>query len=238
VSALDLRAAARPHAPALDVAPSLRGAAIATWRGRMINEYASSRVFTALAAQLDVAGFQGGECRTFAEEERRHGVLCGAVVEALGGEARGVLFEAPRFPRHEDAPPRAAALRNVISICCMSETVAVALIAAERLEMPEGELRELLTRIWADEIGHARFGWRLLERVAPSLDEIERKALVDYVPVALAHLEAHELAHLPDRDAPPGGERLGLCSGREARELLDETIREVIVPRLRALLAQ
>jgi len=239
MTAIDLRAPARLHAPALDAPSALREAAIATWHGRMINEYASSRVFTALAAQLDAAGFHeelGDECRMFAEEERRHGVLCGAVVEALGGEARGTLFEAPAFPLHEDAPPRAAALRNVISICCMSETVAVALIGAERLEMPEGELRALLTRIWADEIGHARFGWRLLERVAPSLDDAERAALAAYVPVALAHLEAHELAHLPDRGAPRGGECLGLCSGKDARVLLYETIGEVIVPRLHALL--
>ncbi len=249
---LDLHAPARLFAPVVDAPCSLREAAIATWHGRMINEYASSRVFTALAAQLDAAGFdEEGECRTlersessdsigdecliFAEEERQHGVLCGAVVEALGGEARGKLFEAPKFPLHEDAPRRAGVLRNVISVCCMSETVAVALIGAERLEMPEGELRALLTRIWADEIGHARFGWRLLERVAPRLDDEERASIARYVPVALEHLEAHELAHLPDRVAPSGGERLGLCSGKDARVLLYETIEEVIVPRLRAL---
>jgi hypothetical protein len=238
MNAIDLRRPARIFAPRIDAPAHLRDAAIATWHGRMINEYASSRVFTALAGQLACAGFEedADEALQFAEEERKHGVLCGAVVEALGGEARGTLFEAPRFPEHRDAPPRAAVARNVISICCMSETVAVALIGAERYEMPEGELRALLTRIWADEIGHARFGWRFLERLSKSLTLEERDAIHAYLPIAFAHLESHEHAHLPSRDAPDGGEALGLCSGLDARVLLRETIDEVIAPRIQSLL--
>ncbi len=246
---LDLRALSRSAAPEfisktalshrLDAPAHLRDAAIATWHARMINEYGSSRVFTALARQLEACskGEEADEVTQFADEERRHGVLCGAVVEALGGEARGALEGALPFPEHRDAPPRAALLRNVISICCMSETVAVALIGAERLEMPEtNELRALLTRIWADEIGHARFGWRLLEKLGPSLTDAERDAIHAYLPIAFAHLEAHELAHLPARGAPPGGESLGLCSGLDARALLRETIDEVIAPRIQMLI--
>ncbi len=234
---IDLREASRAEHLHIDAPEHLRHAAIATWHARMINEYASSRVFTALARQLERCGLEeeADEALQFADEERRHGVLCGAVAEALGGEARGELFAAPKFPEHADAPPRAALLRNVISICCMSETVAVALIGAERLEMPEGALRSLLTRIWADEIGHARFGWRLLERMSKSLTDEEREAIRRYLPTAFAHLEAHEHAHLPERGAPEGGERLGLCSGLDARALLRETIDEVIAPRIHAL---
>ncbi len=237
MEALDLREMSRELAPSLEVPDALRDAAIGTWHARMINEYASSRVFAALSKQLERCGFaeDADEARQFADEERRHGVLCGAVVEALGGEAKGELFDAPEFPEHRDAPPRAALLRNVISICCMSETVAVALIGAERLEMPEGSLRALLTRIWADEIGHARFGWRLLERLAPSLTTTEREAIRAYLPIAFAHLEAHELAHIPARGAPTGGEAFGLCSGVDARVLLRETIDEVIAPRIQFL---
>ena len=238
---LDLRASARAERVAIDAPAHLRAAAIETWRARMINEHASSRVFGALACQLDRCGFEedANEARTFADEERRHGVLCGAVVESLGGDARGALFEAPEFPLHTDVPPRAALLRNVISICCMSETVAVALIGAERLEMPEkSPLRALLTRIWADEIGHARFGWRLLERHARSLVCAERDAIRAYLPIAFDHLVAHEHAHIPAHGAPVGGEALGLCSGIDARALLDETIDEVIAPRIQDLLAR
>ncbi|MBI2393878.1 MAG: ferritin-like domain-containing protein [Deltaproteobacteria bacterium] len=237
--ALDLRDAARAHRPALEADPRARASAIATWRGRMINEWSSSRVFGALAAQMERAGAfaaRVSEIEAFAEEERTHGVLCGAVVEALGGEARADLPDCPPIPEHTGVDPEVAVLRNVLSICCLSETVAVALIAAERLEMPEGALRDLLTRIWSDEIGHARFGWTLLGEVVPALSPERRAGLAAYVPTALAHLVEHELAHLPaTRGTPPGGEALGLCAGEDARALFFDTVEQVIHPRLSEL---
>jgi hypothetical protein len=237
VDEIDLRSGARARVPALGAFPApLRSSGVATWRRRMVNEFSSAEVFEALGRQLGEAGFAvelTDTCRTFAEEERRHGVLCGAVAEALGGEARAPAPMRPPFPAHRDAPPRAAVLRNLIHICCMSETIAVALIGAERLEMPAGELRDLLTNIWADEIGHARFGWRLLEQLGATLDSAERAAIERYLPVALRHVEAHERAFIPELDAPPGGAALGLCSGRQARGLMEETIAEVIRPGLR-----
>ena len=234
---LDLRREALAYRPNLSgQPPGLRRAAIATWRRRMVNEYCSADVFEALADQLDGAGADGPivrECREFSLEERMHGTLCAAVVEALGGEATAPLSARPAFPLHLDAPPRAAVLRNLVHICCMSETVAVALIGAERLEMPEGPLRELLTRIYADEVGHARFGWRFLEAVGDDLDRAERAAVERYLPIAFAHLRVHEHAHLPDCDAPPDGASLGLCSGRQARVLFQETVEQTIRPGLR-----
>lgn len=239
-TSIDLRgpaSAARPRVPSL---PHLREVAIATWRGRMQNEYASARVFEGLARQLEEAGWDGddvAECRSFADEERLHGVLCGAVVEALGGEAIGTLPEPPPFPEHHDAPSRLeAATRNLLSISCLSETVAVALIGAEREEMSDGELRDLLTRIWSDEIGHSRFGWRVAGRTVEKLDDAARRRLELYLRAAFAHLEAHELAHLPVRYAPPPeGAALGLCDGRDARALFYSTVEEAIVPGLEAI---
>ena len=70
----------------------------------------------------------------------------------------------------------------------------------------------------------------------PKLDAPARARLGDYLAVAFAHLEAHELAHLPaSAVALEGGEQLGLCSGASARTLFYETVHEVIVPRLLAL---
>ena len=71
------------------------------------------------------------------------------------------------------ATPLEAALRNMLSICCLSETVAVSLIGAERLEMPAGELRKLLTedllgrgRSLALRLAHARLA-RAFARRSP-----------------------------------------------------------------------
>lgn len=239
MTVLDLREAAKRLAPAVQAGAELRLAAVATWRGRMMNEYASSSVFASLASQLDAAKAPVDEvrsCREFATEEKNHGVLCGAAVEALGGEAIGTLPVEAEFPLHDDVEPLEGALRNVLSVGCLSETIAVSLIGAEREEMPAGELRDLLTRIWADEIGHARFGWRFVARELPKLDAAARFRVSAYLRVALRHLEQHELSHLPPTDGfgQPGVE-LGLCSGNDARKLFYATVETVILPRLTAL---
>ena len=237
--ALDLRIQARAKMPAVPHLPGLAVPAQATWLGRMVNEYSSSIVFEGLAEQMASAGFadeEVAEVRGFAEEERGHGVLCGAVVEALGGRATAELLDQPPFPVHADVAPLEGVVRNVLSVSCLSETVAVALIGAERLEMPESELRELLTRIWSDEVGHARFGWRLVHRVVPTLDAAAKARLGAYLRVAFRHVEEHELAHLPESSRPPGeGVALGLCSGPDARVLFYDTIETVIIPQLEAV---
>ncbi|MCB9745829.1 MAG: ferritin-like domain-containing protein [Alphaproteobacteria bacterium] len=235
---LDLREPARRSMPRVRVRADLRLPAIGTWRGRMINEHGSARVFEALALQLAAAGASAEDvarCEGFAAEERRHGVLCGAVVEALGGEARAEVSEPEAYPLHPDVGPLEGALRNLLSISCLSETVAVALIGAERLEMPEGELKELLTRIYAEECGHSNFGWRLMRSLLPD-DPALKQRLGAYLRVAFAHLERHELAHLPAEAAwPEEGKAVGLCDGASARALFYATLSEVIVPNLEAL---
>ena len=237
MTVLDLRALAQPHKPLVIDHPHLRAAAIATWTGRMVNEHGSGRVFDALADQLERAGVDAVEverCREFAAEERLHGALCGAVVEALGGQAKTGIEAPAQYPLHEDCGPLEAALRNLLSISCLSETVAVALIGAERLEMPEGELKELLTRIYADECGHSNYGWRLLGEILPD-DPVLKRRLGEYLRVAFKHLETHELSHLPeDASWPPEGADLGLCNGREARQLFYAAVESVIIPGLEA----
>jgi hypothetical protein len=204
----------------------------------MVNEHGSALVFEGLATQFETMGApveMVSACRGFADEERRHGSLCGAVVEALGGEARAPANEQPPFPLHDDAETtREATLRNMISICCLSETVAVSLIGAERLDMPEGALRGLLTEIYSDEVGHARFGWTHLGEILGG-DAPLTARLSTYLRVAFGHLEHHELAHLPAQAAPPpNGAVLGLCGGREARSLFYDTVEKVIIPGLEA----
>ena len=199
----------------------------------------SSSVFASLADQIEALGCDRNmvtRCRQFSEEEKKHGILCGAVVEALGGEAHAATPVPPEFPSHVDVAPSEGVLRNLLSICCLSETVAVALIGADRLAMPSGALRNLLTEIYADEIGHARFGWLAVATALSACDAHARTRLGHYLRVAFAHLEAHQLAHIPASSLPPaGGEALGLCDGAHARMLFYDTVREIIVPGLTKL---
>ncbi|HVI03922.1 MAG TPA: hypothetical protein VM869_34760 [Enhygromyxa sp.] len=244
---LDLRRRARASQPRglarARIEPRVRAMAIATWRARMVNEHGSAPVFEGLVEQLEglvAAGMldrrELEHARCFPEEERHHGVLCGAVVEALGGSAEATALPEREFPRHADAgSPLEAGLRNLLSICCLSETVAVALIAAERADMPEGPLRELLTKIWADECGHARFGWRILADLLARVDAATIERLGTYLCVAFGELERHELAHLPIVDALPAEAPVyGLCDGAEARTLFRATVERVIIPGLEA----
>ncbi len=235
---LDLHTEARALAVSVPDLPHLYASARATWLGRMVNEHASARVFEGLALQMEEAGLERSlvrSCRTFAQEERTHGALCGAVVEALGGRAEAPARLDEAFPMHRSVGPIEGVLRNLLSISCLSETIAVSLIGAERLEMPAGPLRELLTRIWADEFGHARFGWKIVPDLLPRLTRTERERIGDYLAVAFAHLERHELAHLAPVRPPPDGAALGLCSGVDARALFYATVDDVIVPSLDAL---
>ncbi len=234
---INLRALSQAVAPEIPEYPELLPMALGTWRGRMINEYSSAIVFERLSAQINAAGLGSdlaAECATFADEERSHGVLCGAVVEALGGEAVFDARGAEEFPEHSDVSRVEALVRNLISVSCMSETVAVALIGAERLEMPDGPLRELLTKIYADEVGHARFGWRLVANLAPTLDKAATRRVDAYIAVALDALEKHELAHInPHANPPREGVKLGLCNGQDARRLFFQTVDQIIVPGLK-----
>jgi hypothetical protein len=205
----------------------------------MVNEHASAAVFEGIAQQIRAAGLGEAlarECEGFAAEERHHGVLCGAVVEAAGGQARAPAAEVEPHPHHEDVGPLEGLLRNLISVSCLSETAAVALIGAERLRMDPGPLRDLVSRIYGDEVGHARFGWGLATELMPSVDAAMRCRLSAYLALAFAHFEDHELAHLPaDYDPPVEGHALGLCRGRDARKLLYDTIDGVMIPGLEDL---
>ncbi len=233
---LDLsREASAIHVDVPDL-PELRLAAQRTWLGRMVNEHASGNVFDQLADALRRAGAGAervDECRAFAHEERRHGVLCGAVAQALGARPRAIARES-NLPRHLDAGSELESLtRNLLSVSCLSETIAVAIISAEREEMPDNDVRRVLSQILADEIGHARFGWTLVAEILPDLGAAAKQRLAAYLTVAFAHVEAHELAHLPNTGAPPpGAEAVGVCSGREARATFYAAIEEVIIPRL------
>jgi len=246
VTVLDLREPARSRGFALADTTALTGddraVAIGTWRGRMVNEHISARVFAGLVPQLMAAGVAHDDIARAADmigEELAHGVMCGAVVEALGGEAQAPLPELAPVPTHDDAGPVEALLRNLLSVCCMSETVAVALITAEAERTTVPELAEVLRVILADEVGHARFGWRvlgpLLERLDAEAPEAGRERLGGYLIGAFRHLREHELTHLPPQ-APPSeeAERYGVCDGNEARRLFFDTVETVIVPGLAA----
>ncbi len=239
---LDLRDVARRRARSLRIDTPLsedeRRSAQVTWRGRMVNEHVSARVFAALQGQA-VAAEVGADwiamARRFETDELHHGELCGAVLEALGGPAMADLPALAAVPEHAEVDRFEALLRNVLSISCLSETVAVALITAERERNGPAAIDGVLRSILSDEIQHARMGWALLDSVGARIDDALRDRLRPWLALCFAQLEAHELRFLPDFGDPgQAAESVGVCHGGRARSLFYATVAEVIVPGLQA----
>jgi len=237
---LDLRQAATKRAVDLPDLPELsddaRGMAIRTWRGRMVNEHISAQVWGALVGQLMRAALPPDVLSGVADavcDELRHAELCAAVVQALGGTAVARLPPLEAVPMHPEVSPLEGALRNIISVGCMSETIAVSIIRAEQAELEGSALGTVLSSILADEVAHARLGWRVLGLCAPLLDDDTRERLSTYLIEAFAHQVAHELPKLPvlgvvAEDAAAAG----VCDGGFARDVFFDTMETVIVPGL------
>jgi hypothetical protein len=188
VSEVDLREAVRKHPLDLPGVQSLtaeeRENAKEHWRIHMAAEFSSARVFSGLVPQMMAAGLPYEEVREvtdMARQEVEHGLQSARVLAALGGVPVSALPPLDPVPGHAPCSPLEAVLRNVISISCCGETLAVAVIGSERERAAFEPLREILTGILADEVGHARFGWRLLRDAGPAMDGEMKRRLSAYL---------------------------------------------------------
>lgn len=210
------------------------------WRARMVHEHRSAAVFARLLPQL-MRAEASLEYRTtvlrMGMDELRHAALCGRVVELLGGTAEAETeLSTEALPAHEDATPREAALRNLIFVGCLSETVALALLAEERELTREPAIAAVVAQLEADEVLHAKLGWSYLGELAPQLSADERARTDRYLRVAFAHLEREMHAAMPsapvDEPTRVELEALGCLLGSEGRALFAETITSIVIPRL------
>lgn len=237
---IELRAVATPVAIDVTLDAEERADAIAVWLGRMRNEHVSARVFAALVPQLMRAGIHDDRlvaATAMAREELEHARLCAGVVLGLGGDPVAELGVLDDVPPHLDAGPVEALVRNLISISCLSETVAVAQISGERELAVEPAVRDVFERILGDEVGHARFGWTLVEELVPTLDERARRRLDAYLVQAFRALgEFHRIKERGPWAQPSApAQAVGVCDGNFARRLLLDAVGGVIVPGLEAL---
>lgn len=240
---LDLRRDVRRLPPLVidtaDVSAADRAAAIDNWRNRMVSEHVSARVFGVLTAQMIGAGLPRSEIRRvadMAQQELDHGLACGRVLAALGEAPVAALPALDEVPLHEEVAPLEGVLRNVLSIGCASETVAVALVGTERAHAgasPSARVvGAVLDGILRDEVKHARFGWRLVARLAPTLDPAMRARLDAYLEDVFVHEIAFHAPFLrmPNADTP--GLAIGAPHGRSSWAVFVDTMREVVVPGL------
>ena len=218
-------------------------AARRTWLGRMVNEHQSAAVFSQLIVQLMEAGASLDIKTTvlrMSMDELRHGGLCAGIVEALGGVAQKEIELRPRpLPEHPGTSPLERVLRNALFIGCLSETVAVALTAEERVQTSEPLVRRVIDQIASDESLHARFGWTMVKDIAPELDAAARARTDRWLRTAFAYFEHKEMELIPACPPPSDelvaqGQALGVCENLESRELVYETLDDVVIPGLEA----
>jgi hypothetical protein len=216
----------------------------ATWLARMVHEHHSSAVFSRLLPQL-IEAEATLDLKTsvlrMAMDELRHAGLCGGVVEALGGTAEVTTsLTTEPLPDHPNCTAREIALRNVLFVGCLSETVSIALLHEEHALAKEPLIARVLEQLAADEVLHAKLGWAFLAETWPLLDAAARERTERYLPVALRYLEEKMLAAMPlARDPIDDALRaelraLGVTPADDARELYRETVGTVIRPQLAA----
>jgi hypothetical protein len=238
---LDLRDVVRREPMTLDglgdVSQPEREAALRNWHRRMCSEHASARVFGALVEQMMQAGVASRHVRAvgaMVAQELDHGDRCARVVAALGGDPVAEMHDLPWVPRHDDVSPIEAVLRNVISIGCCSETVAVALVGTERELAATAALRATLARILADEVNHARFGWALVSEVAPDIDPATRWRLGRYLVSCFVHQIDFHAPFLEMGSASAEAMGIGAPDGDTNWAIFVETMERVTVPGLDA----
>lgn len=220
----------------------LRGAertlVIETWRERAASEYVSARVFASLVPSAMAAGLDHAcvtELLRMADEEIDHGIRCARVLAAFG-EAPVVQVEPKPLALHADAlSPVEAVLRDLLDVSCVSETVAVALVGSEREHAATLELRDELERILADEVGHARFGWRLVGELVPSLNAREKRRLGAYLATVFRERILRFSPYLLRDESSREALGLGAPAGPTTFRVFHETVESITVPRLEAL---
>ncbi len=207
------------------------------WQTRMVDEYASTTVYSGLSGQLMEAGATldvNVVVLRMAQDEFRHAEVCGGVALAMGGanhETRDATVQP--LPLHAGCSRQERALRNVL-VTSLSEMYSVAFFVASLDRMTDPYLRTVTRSLLADEVLHGRFGFYYLEQWVPWLEAHPgaRVSISSYLRLAFA---ACEREFVRDR---MGGERgvdddaLGLVPTDVARDVFTTTMEYAIAPSL------
>jgi hypothetical protein len=212
-------------------------ASCAHWRKRMVDEYASTTVFSALHAQLVEANATidtSSVVLRMAQDELRHAEICGRLVVRMGGSNRVTRDTAVRpLAVHAGCSAEERALRNVL-VTSLSETHSVAFFVASLDRMEDPGLRSVTRALLADEVLHGCFGFHYLQAWSEWLAEKPevRASISRYLRHVFAVCE-RELVREPT-DAPRGADddRLGLVSNELGREIFLTTMEQAVVPGL------
>lgn len=220
-----------------DYDPASVREACARWKKRMVDEYASTTVFSALVAQLVEANATldaSAVALRMAQDEFRHSETCGQVVGAMGGSASARRETAVQpIAAHPGCGPEERALRNVL-VTSVSEMYSAAFFVASLDRMTDPYLRAVTRELLADEVLHARFGFYYLQGCAGWLAARPdvRASVTRYLRHVFAVCEREFVREPAARAAGADDDALGLVPGDVAREVFTDTMGSAVAPAL------
>jgi hypothetical protein len=211
------------------------------WQLRTLDEYRSQVAFTELLGELTQIGYAVdvlGTAVRVVRDEARHVELCRRMVTALGGG--NVIPGQPNWVRSDTRLPlQLRVIRTVVGSLCIGETFSVRMLAGVRDNAFDPLARAVMTCLAADESIHSRFGWVLLELLAPHLSAVEREDLVRTLPFYLAAAEAAMVpATAKVEDAPllvGPSHPFGSLAPRARAEIFYETLERDVLRRFEAM---
>jgi hypothetical protein len=145
-----------------DLPEVIRTRLAATWALRTRAEIEATARFSRLAQELAESGAEAVVVQgatDAAADEARHRDLCAGLAEACGeSEARKHVASRQRIGR-SGMPQRDRLLWEVVSACCIGETMNTALLVRCLEVVKDQEIRSVLHELAKDEVRHARLGW-------------------------------------------------------------------------------
>jgi hypothetical protein len=214
------------------------------WRDRIAAEYTSAAITHNLVHWLIQLGAPPDLIAAglaIVGDELAHSRASHEVYVAAGGDSVPAIDASKLALVRDELDLHLDALRVVVRVFCLGETVAVPLFVHLRSRCTEPVAREALDRIVRDEARHRDFGWDLLDwlqQASPIGDQVAR-LVTGALPAMLADLERsygddNPVVHGDDGAMSDADRAWGLAPAREYAEVLAQTRERDFRPRFEA----
>jgi hypothetical protein len=145
--------------------PDVRARVAALWRSRADSELGAAETFRRIARaleELDADPALIALATRGVQDELGHAELCHEVAARYAGASPPAPAARPHAYPEFTGPPAVRALLLVIANCCFNETTATAYLQLCQRDAEGPLVREVLRRLLADDVDHARLGWSFL----------------------------------------------------------------------------
>lgn len=201
------------------------------WAFRARSEVMASRRYARLAQRLPGTAFEPlkAEVERAAADEAEHAELCAGMAGRFGAKVSAGAESSPPEIGPRDLDPARRLGWELVAIGCFSESINAGLLLHTLDVAADPETRRVVRRLLADEVRHARIGWR-------SLGLADARWIGPFLPRILRATVHEELAS-PDQADGAGQtttqrecDELGVLSVTTLRGVLRSSVYDVIVP--------